>query len=334
VSLSLKYFGEGRFTEAAFRQAQIAAGAELEEALEPFGAQHWKEALGSSGTVGAVSQLLAASNVTDGRITPEGLRWLMEQCLQAGRVDKLTLPGLKEDRRAVIAGGLAILYTLAAHFDIAALQPARGALRQGVIFDLDERLHATDLPQDGHDIRDASVRELQRRFMVDTHQAARVTSVAKALYAGVQPKSNAEIRRELLWACALHEIGMMVSHHDHHRHSAYVLDHVDAPGFSQSQLRRVGALVLGQRGGLRKVETSLTREEFAWQLLCLRLGVIKCHARGDVSTDAMRVKRSGSIAEVGFEAGWTDSHPRTRHLLEEEAAMWERSGPLKLELRR
>ena len=56
VSLSLKYFGEGRFTEEAFRQEQVAAGAELEEALEPFAAVHWQEALGSSGTVGAVSQ--------------------------------------------------------------------------------------------------------------------------------------------------------------------------------------------------------------------------------------------------------------------------------------
>src|SRR5206468_10802659 len=123
VSLSMKYFGDGRFSEPAFRAAQVAAGAELEEALEPFAPAHWVEALGSSGTVGAVSQLLAASEVTDGRISPDGLRWLMEQCLRAGRVDKLVLPGLKEDRRAVIAGGIAILYTLAAHFDIESLLP-------------------------------------------------------------------------------------------------------------------------------------------------------------------------------------------------------------------
>ena len=333
VSLSLKYFGEGRFTEEAFRQAQVAAGAELEEALEPFAAVHWQEALGSSGTVGAVSQLLAASGVSDGRITPDGLRWLMEHCLRAGRVEKLALPGLKEDRRAVIAGGLAILYTMAAHFDIAELLPARGALRQGVIFDLDERRVAIELRQDGHDIRDASVRELQRRFMTDTQQAERVTRVAERLYASVQPRAGAETRRELLWACALHEIGMMVSHHDHHRHSAYVLAHADAAGFSQSQLRRVSELVLGQRGGLRKVEAGLTREDFAWQLLCLRLGVIKCHARGDVDPQALRLKRNGSIAELAFPPGWSESHPRTRHLLGEEVAQWERNGPLRLQLK-
>ncbi len=335
VSLSMKYFGEGRFTERAFREAQIAAGAELEEALEPFNAMHWQEALGSSGTVGAVSQLLAASGITDGRITPAGLRWLMERCLQAGRVEKLDLPGLKEDRRAVIAGGLAILYTLAAHFHIAELMPARGALRQGVIFDLGERIHATQLPQDGHDIRDASVRELQRRFMVDTQQATRVSQVAASLYAGVQPLASAEARRELLWACALHEIGMMVSHHDHHRHSAYLLSHVDAPGFSQSQLRRVGELVLGQRGGLRKIDASLAQEDFAWQVLCLRLGAIKCHARGAVDPGALTLQRTigSNTAVLTYTPSWADTHPRTLHLLREEVEAWSRSAVLRLVLK-
>ena len=334
VSLSLKYFGEGRFTESAFRQAQVAAGAELEEALEPFAATHWQEALGSSGTVGAVSQLLAASNVTDGRITPEGLRWLMEQCLRAGRIEKLSLPGLKEDRRAVIAGGLSILYTLATHFGIESLAPARGALRQGVIFDLDERLRATESVQDRHDIRNASVREMQRRFIVDANQAERVTRIASQLYASAQPKAGPEARHELVWACALHEIGMMISHHDYHRHSAYVLAHADAAGFSQSQLRRVGDLVLGQRGGLRKIEIGLTQEAVAWQVLCLRLGAIKCHARSDVSEDSMRLKRVGNVAELSFPPGWSEANPRTRHLLNEEVAAWERSGPLRIELRR
>jgi len=334
VSLSMKYFGDGRFTDAAFRAAQVAAGAELEEALEPFAPVNWSEALGSSGTVGAVSQLLAASKVTDGRITPASLRWLMEQCLRAGKVDKLDLPGLKEDRRAVIAGGLAILYTLATHFGIDELQPARGALRQGVIFDLEERLEAAAQDVDGHDIRDASVRELQRRFMVDSQQAARVQSVAEALYDSVQPKASHDLRRELQWACALHEVGMMVSHHDHHRHSAYVIAHVDAAGFSQSQQRRLAELVLAQRGGLRKVEASLAQEEFAWQTLCLRLAIINCHARGDVDPKALTLSGSGGAVSLSMPAGWAGEHPRTMHLLSEEAGAWDRGGPLALAIRK
>ena len=84
VSLSLKYFADGRFSERGFREAQIAAGAELEEALEPFAPRHWREALGSSGTVGAVSQVLAASGISDGRVTP-GRPALADGAMPRGR---------------------------------------------------------------------------------------------------------------------------------------------------------------------------------------------------------------------------------------------------------
>jgi exopolyphosphatase / guanosine-5'-triphosphate,3'-diphosphate pyrophosphatase len=325
VSLSIKYFPDGRFSERGFREAQIAAGAELEEALEPFAARHWREALGSSGTVGAVSQVLAASGISDGRVTPAGLRWLMEQCLEAGNADKLALPGLKNDRRAVIGGGLAILYTLATHFGIAELKPARGALRQGVIFDLAAR-QAAERRAGGEDLRDASVRELQRRFDVDLAQARRVGDLALDLLDNAGPAASHEARRELAWAAALHEAGMMISPHDHHRHSAYLLAHVDAAGFSQSQLRRIGNLVLGQRGGLRKMEATLQDSAFALHLLCLRLAVIACHARDDAGAAAIALDVDAGTPTIDLAAAWADANPRAVHLLRDEAETWARTG--------
>lgn len=343
VSLSMRYFADGRFTETGFRAAQIAAGAELEEALQPFAPGQWVEALGSSGTVGAVSQLLAANGITNGAITPQGLRWCIETCLQAGHQDALDLPGLKADRRAVLGGGLSILYTLAMQFGIDALQPARGALRQGVIFDLDERLEAAQLPSRSglaRDLRDASVQELQRRFGSDLAQAQRVQRMALALYGQAVPgparrSSSAgtdETPRELGWAAALHEIGMSVSHHDHHRHSAYLLSHVDAPGFSQSQQRRVAALVLGHRGSLRKLGAELEQDATLWPVLCLRLSTLLCHARRDIPGRVVSLRRSPEGAQLSIDPDWAQGHPRTMHLLGEEARAWERTGRLALTL--
>src|SRR5262249_25278779 len=147
--------------------------------------------------------------------------------------DKLQLAGLKDDRRPVVAGGLCIFYTLLMQFGIDELQPTKGALRQGVIFDLAERLK----PAAGVDVRVASVAELQTRFAVDLPQAERVAQQAGRLYRQLRPRAPREPLRELRWAAALHEIGMLVSHHDHHRHTAYLLAHVDAPGFSTNQLQ-------------------------------------------------------------------------------------------------
>lgn len=334
VSLSMQHFPGGRYTAENFRAAQIAAGAELEEALTLFERSQWHEALGSSGTVGAVSQILAANGITDGTITPEALRWCMSRCIEAGSSDLLDLPGLKPERKAVLAGGLCILYTLACHFDIEALRPAKGALRQGVIFDLEERVEAAR----NHrllDPRDTSVRELQQRFRVDAKQAARVSERALHLWQDLgvaRARRDGDHARELGWASALHEIGMMVSRHDHHRHSAYLLGHVDAASFSQSQLRRLATLVLGQRGELGKLVEHVQDQALMAQVLCLRLAIILHHARIDLPDKVCTLQRGRGKTKLVLNKPWAEQHPRTLHLLEEEARRWGAQGVTPLEL--
>jgi len=332
VGLSLRFFPDGQLSEEAFRQAQIAAGAELEEARSLYTPSRWKQALGSSGTVGAVSQILAACGITDGRITPAALRWCMDQALKAGHVEALRLPGLKEDRRPVVAGGLCILYTLLTQFGIEELLPAKGALRQGVIFDLAERLGGPGDEGPRLDMREASVLALQQRFGVDIAQADRVQSLALSLHRKLQPQATREARRELGWAAALHETGMMVSHHDHHRHTAYLLAHVDAPGFSQNQLRRLAELALGQRGGLRKMEVSMRDEAFLWQLLALRLAVLIHHGRDALPTRALQITHADHKVAMRLPRSWLHENPRTLYLLREEVEAWARSGVLELSL--
>lgn len=321
VGLSMRFFADGLYTADAFRAAQVAAGAELEEALTLFRPELWQEALGSSGTVGAVSQILAASGQTDGRVTPAALRWCIEQCLAAGSQDKLQLPGLKDDRRPVVAGGLCILYTLLSQFGIQELLPTKGALRQGVIFDLAERLQ----PSAAKDPRAASVAELQRRFSVDTAQAERVAAQAEKFYRQLNPEPLPELLRELRWAAALHEIGMLVSHHDHHRHSAYLIAHADAAGFSNNQLQRLAALALGQRGRLRKVEAQLQDASVRDQIIALRLAVILCHARR-LPAGSPKLERSDAQLTLRCPKAWASAQARTRFLLKEEAEAWGRSG--------
>ena len=66
----------------------------------------------------------------------------------------------------MVGGGLCILYTLLMQFGIERLHPTKGALRQGVIFDLTERLHAERQPgASGEDRRDLSVQALQQPFL-------------------------------------------------------------------------------------------------------------------------------------------------------------------------
>ena len=84
-------------------------------------------------------------------------------------------------------------------------------------------------------------------------------------------------------------IGLGIAHAQYHKHGAYILDHADITGFAIPELHRLGQLVLGHRGKLRKLDFLFDDVGFCCQLMCLRLAVILCHARRDPDTTNMQI---------------------------------------------
>ncbi len=74
VAWSMKYFADGHFTAEAFRGAEIAAKAVLDDALGSYTRDHWDVAYGASGTIGAVGDVLTAAGGAPGVITRRGPR--------------------------------------------------------------------------------------------------------------------------------------------------------------------------------------------------------------------------------------------------------------------
>lgn len=321
VAWSSKYFPRGHFTAAAFRTAEIAAKAVLDEALDSFPPTEWTIAYGSSGTVGAVAGILAANGWASGVITRSGLDWLVERMLKAGDAYRLKLEGLKDDRRPVLGGGVSVLRAIFDLFDIQQMIPAQGALRHGALFDLIDR------QSDGTDARERTVRWLAERFSIDPGQAERVSRVATALFAQVAADDPLSGRwsQKLAWAARLHEIGTHISHDRSYHHGAYILDNVDAPGFSLPELHRMSQLVLGQRGKLKKMEAPLREELFAKQLLCLRLAVLLCHARQMPEHESVRLSYKPGAFKLSTTPGWAKRYPQSAWLLGEEAAAWQKT---------
>ncbi|WPB58706.1 Ppx/GppA phosphatase family protein [Xylophilus sp. GOD-11R] len=322
VAWSQQYFPNGRFTTEAFARAEVAAQAVLDEALQVFGRGAWDVAYGSSGTAGAVGSLAAMLGLPVGTISGAGLQALKAMLLQAKTIDGLRLEGIKEDRKPVIGGGVAVLCAVFDLLDIDEMQVAQGALRQGALYDL------LDREQPNTDLRAASVDALARRFQVDETQADRVSRVAAALHRNLQPEAAADHAereaRKLRWAARLHEVGCLVAHDDAHKHGAYILANADAPGFSVPELERLSELVLAQRGKLRKVEDSLTDDGFARQVLSLRLAVALCHARREPDLTDLRLapSKNGTGWSLAWSNSWEKQHPQSAHLLREESQAW------------
>jgi len=323
VAWSMKYFPEGQFTAEAFQRAEIAAQAVLEEALGVYAPGHWDIVYGSSGTIGAVTEVLEAAGHEPGCVTRAGLQWLREQLLQARSADRVRLAGLKDDRRPVIGGGLSVLRAVFDLLRIERMERSQGALRQGVLYDMLDREHFQT------DVRNATVQRLALKFAVDAVQAQRVGRAAahllSQLRAGDTPQMLERHVGKLEWAARLHEIGAAISHSEYHKHGAYIIDNADAPGFAQPELHRLGVLVLGHRGKLRKIEPELGDPLLVQQLLCLRLAVVLCHARRDPQLDGLRLSGRGRAFRIALPAAWAAAFPQSAHLLREEVVAWQKT---------
>lgn len=321
VAWSTRYFPRGQFNASALKTAEVAAKAVLDEALDKFPPSAWHVVYGSSGTVGSIADMLGANGWAMGLITRSGLDWLTERLLRAGHVDNLRLDGLKDDRRPVLAGGLSVLRAIFDLYGLDQLLPAQGALRHGALYDL------LDRETEAGDVRERTVRWLAQRFSADEAQSRRVGEVANALFSQVATADEQDERysQKLSWAAQLHEIGSHISHERNHHHGAYILDNVDAPGFSLRELHRMSLLVLGQRGKLRKLEQALQDELFAKQLMCLRLAVLLCHARQLPEYRAMRLSFKAGAFKLATPTGWARRFPQSAWLLSEEVQAWQKS---------
>ena len=135
-------------------------------------------------------------------------------------------------------------------------------------------------------------------------------------------------QRELDWACELHEIGIAIAHSDYHKHGAYILDNADMLGFTMPELHRLGLIILGHKGKLRKLEQNIEDIDLVQPLMALRLAVILCHARKapDCESLHLRYQPNKRVFTLKATSEWIEAHPQSAHLLRLEMTAWERSA--------
>ncbi len=133
VAWSQHYFADGRFTTQAFVQADNAARTLIKQQIDLTKQPQWDLAYGAAGTVNAVIDVLAQNGWDARQITPAALEWLSTELLLAGHQDHLNLPGLREDRRPVIGGGLSLLRAFMDVLGIRNLIHTNAGLRHGLL---------------------------------------------------------------------------------------------------------------------------------------------------------------------------------------------------------
>jgi exopolyphosphatase / guanosine-5'-triphosphate,3'-diphosphate pyrophosphatase len=227
---------------------------------------------------------------------------------------------------AVLPGGLAIMSAVLTELSIDAMTASAGAMRQGILYDMLGRFHHKDM-------RDVTVSQFMQRYHVDALQARRVGALALALYdkltadAGTQDE---EAPRFVAWAAKLHEIGISVAYSGYHKHSAYIINNADMPGFSRDEQTRLSMLVLAHRRSLKKVFGEST-DNAAWNMvMALRLAALFCRGRADVTLPPLQAKAQGRKVRLALNLDWLTRNPLTATALQEEIEEW---GKIGLELK-
>ena len=307
-----RYFADRSLTKENFDLAEAAAREVLLPVADVLRYHGWKVCVGASGTVQALQEIMMAQGM-DERITLAKLQQLKQRAIQCGRLEELEIEGLTLERALVFPSGLAILIAIFSELNIQCMTLAGGALREGLVYGM---LHLSV----EQDIRSRTLRNIQRRFMIDTEQAQRVAGLASQLDGcwELDPLS----RDLLLSACALHEIGLSVDFKRAPQHAAYLVNNLDLPGFTPAQKKLIATLLLNQTNA---IDLSSLHQQNAVpprvaEHLCrlLRLAILFASRRRDDLLPAINLVADDEKLSLTLPENWLDNHPLGAELIEQE----------------
>ncbi len=320
VSMSAAHFANGVIKRAGFAAAELAAHQELQPVQENLLNAGWKTAIGASGTMLAVREVLRLQAWSTTGITLRGLKRLRKALLDAGHVDKLKLNGLSSDRAPVFSGGVAILIALFEAFDLNKVTVSDGALREGLLYDLLGRIRHED-------VRERTIQGLCTHYHVETTHAERVRKTALMAFDAVAKPwglKTSEYRNRLGWAARLHEIGLSMAHTRFHKTGAYLIDNSDLPGFSLQEQKLLAMLVRGHRrkfpGTALQVLPRTSQRAVKYLCVLLRLAVLLHRARANQAPPRMKITAATNQLRLRFPPNWLERHPLTTADLVQEVA--------------
>jgi exopolyphosphatase/guanosine-5'-triphosphate,3'-diphosphate pyrophosphatase len=164
---------------------------------------------------------------------------LAKSTLEARR--KIT--GIGPRRAEIVVGGAAVFLRTMELFDIKSLCYCVAGVRDGIIADLAARGVRSE--SDSLNREQLSVVEdMAKQYRSSIQHVKQVAALADKLFDLLAPlhKLPSDAGKLLEAAAYLHDIGHFVSHTAHHKHSAYLVENSDMPGFTTKERLSIGAL--------------------------------------------------------------------------------------------
>ena len=244
VTVSQSFFKNGAISKKAFKKATLFAEHHLEPFQDTFNSRNFDEAIGASGSLKAISNVLETSGFSNNGITLDGLEQLVAHLLTLQHIDQINFPALSLERRPVFIGAVAIVHATFKTLNIQQMTVSDGALREGLVYDLLGRIY-------DHDIRSQTSRTIAERYHTDIRHSEQLKETLRYMVAQLEHHpcfdDNSASLQFLEWAADLHEIGFEIAHSQYHKHSAYIIENGDLAGFSKQDQQILSRLVRSHR---------------------------------------------------------------------------------------
>jgi exopolyphosphatase/guanosine-5'-triphosphate,3'-diphosphate pyrophosphatase len=235
IRLTTRFFPSDHIHPGAVSSCRTFVRSTLAPFVKEVEGHGFELAVGSSGTILALTSMARAAagepvrTLNAATLSADELAYIVKRLVDARSVAaRAKLPGLDATRADIILAGALILEGVFEAFAIDEMTVSDHALREGVLLDTIQRTQGGSL----HHLRDVSrgsVRAMADLFDEEPEHSAHVAALALDLFDDTAPMHGLDdgCREYLEAAALLANVGLFVSHSQHHLHSYYVIRNSD-----------------------------------------------------------------------------------------------------------
>lgn len=245
IRLTERFFRSGEATGESIRECREYIRGTLNPVSRAVHRYKASVVVGSSGTIESIAKMIQSagdqpvpSSMNAFTITRDDLFDIVDKVVAAKKFkQRLKMKGLDPSRADIILAGALILEQSFKELKIKKMVVSEFALREGIIYDSIEKKYKRANYHNLRDIRYGSVVRLAESFMYEKLHSHHVAKLALQIFdqtKGIHGLGSKE-RESLDAASILHEIGLFLSHDNHHLHSYYLVRNAELLGFNEHE---------------------------------------------------------------------------------------------------
>ncbi len=314
IRLTQRFFTDEELAGKKIKECRKYVAGYLGPAVREIRKKKYQVVIGSSGTILTLARIIRLGRGEMSAASMNGFIFTAKElfktvdllCDAKTPKERMTIPGLDATRADIIVGGAIILEQSFKQLHIQRMVVSEYALREGIILDTIEKnygvrkFHALD------NIRYTSVIHLAETFRYEKEHSHHVAGIAVKIFDQTQSLHKLAGReREFLEAAALlHEIGVFLSHAQHHQHAQYLIRNSELLGYTDNEKEIIGNIARYHRKSHPKPKhESFARLESGDQhivrvlssILRIADGLDRSHAH---SVRDVKVKQEGGTVKI------------------------------------